>query len=215
MKENQGRCDYLTKEEIKKLLDSNVGEEGYHVISMAVNTGMRIGEICGLCWDRIDFERGQIEVSRSFSRTEIQERTKTNLIRYIGMNGPVRDMLTELKKRRGFSPFVFVKRNGLPFTADHFSQRFFAPALERAGVKKITFHVLRHTFASHFMMRKGEIYLLQKILGHTSIVMTQRYAHLNPEYLKEAAEIVSFDTLRPKVAPEVNQHFDLKSISAG
>ena len=54
------------------------------------------------------------------------------------------------------------------------------------------FHDLRHTFASHFMMNGGNIYDLQKILGHTSLEMTQRYAHLAPEHLVQAANIVSF-----------------------
>lgn len=47
-------------------------------------------------------------------------------------------------------------------------------------------HVLRHTFASHFVMRGGKILVLQKILGHTSLAMTMRYAHLAPEHLQDA-----------------------------
>lgn len=53
-------------------------------------------------------------------------------------------------------------------------------------------HDLRHTFASHFMMNGGDIYDLQKILGHSSLEMTQRYAHLAPEHLIQASNVVSF-----------------------
>ncbi|WP_049794592.1 tyrosine-type recombinase/integrase [Methylomonas methanica] len=49
-------------------------------------------------------------------------------------------------------------------------------------------HVLRHTFASHFMMNRGNILTLQKVLGHTSLEMTMRYAHLSPDYLQEVLE---------------------------
>ena len=65
--------------------------------------------------------------------------------------------------------------------------------LKRAEVQKtFRFHDLRHTFASHFMMNGGNIYDLQKILGHTSLEMTQRYAHLAPEHLVRASNVVSF-----------------------
>jgi integrase len=59
-------------------------------------------------------------------------------------------------------------------------------------VKIFRFHDLRHTFASHFMKNGGNIYDLQKILGHTSLEMTQRYAHLAPEHLVQASNVVSF-----------------------
>lgn len=54
-------------------------------------------------------------------------------------------------------------------------------------------HVLRHTFASHFVMRGGNILVLQKILGHASLTMTMRYAHLSPDHLQEAVELNPFD----------------------
>ncbi|NWO55704.1 tyrosine-type recombinase/integrase, partial [Chromohalobacter israelensis] len=50
-------------------------------------------------------------------------------------------------------------------------------------------HVLRHTFASHFMMNGGNLLALQKILGHQSVQMTMRYAHLSPDHLAEAVKL--------------------------
>lgn len=68
----------------------------------------------------------------------------------------------------------------------------FREATERIGLKlpagQMT-HVLRHTFASHFMMRGGNILVLQKILGHANLIMTMRYAHLAPEHLQEAVRL--------------------------
>jgi site-specific recombinase XerD len=66
---------------------------------------------------------------------------------------------------------------------------FFRGSLKRSGIKLPkgqSTHVLRHTFASHFMMNGGNILTLQKILGHSSVIMTMRYAHLSPDHLKEA-----------------------------
>jgi integrase len=68
----------------------------------------------------------------------------------------------------------------------------FRTAIDKTGITlpdgQMT-HVLRHTFASHFMMNGGNILVLQKILGHTTLTMTMRYAHLAPDHLKEAARL--------------------------
>jgi integrase len=64
----------------------------------------------------------------------------------------------------------------------------FKNACERAGISDLHFHDLRHTFASHWMMAGGDLYVLKSILGHKSIVMTQRYAHLSPEFKRAAVD---------------------------
>jgi len=65
----------------------------------------------------------------------------------------------------------------------------FRKAMQRAGIDtpagQLT-HILRHTFASHFMMNGGNILVLQRILGHTDIKVTMRYAHFTPDHLSEA-----------------------------
>lgn len=78
------------------------------------------------------------------------------------------------------------KKNGALFSPCYYA---FRSALERARIElpagQLT-HVLRHTFASHFMMNGGNILVLQRILGHTDIKMTMRYAHFAPNHLEEA-----------------------------
>ena len=75
----------------------------------------------------------------------------------------------------------------------HHLYRDFQRSQKRAGFSRlIRFHDLRHTFASHFMMNGGNIYDLQKILGHTTLEMTQLYAHMSPAHLAEAIQIVAF-----------------------
>ncbi|MCS2161041.1 tyrosine-type recombinase/integrase [Scandinavium sp. H11S7] len=80
------------------------------------------------------------------------------------------------------------KKNGLLFTPCYYA---FRNALQRAGIElpagQLT-HVLRHTFASHFMMNGGNILVLQRVLGHTDIKMTMRYAHFAPNHLEEAVK---------------------------
>jgi len=152
---------------------------------------MRRGELAGLKWDRVSFQRKQIEVTRSASRYGLQERTKTGRKRIIPMNDIVQSLLWPIwQKQKG--EFVFCKEDGSAIDAHHI-YRDFHIAQKRAGfTKTIRFHDLRHTFASHFMMKGGNLYDLQKILGHTTIKMTERYAHLSPAHLENAMQIISF-----------------------
>ena len=64
--------------------------------------------------------------------------------------------------------------------------------------KDVTFHTLRHTFASWYMMNGGDLYRLQKYLGHSTIKLTERYAHLSPDHLRDGAEFIG--------APKVRSH---------
>ena len=63
-------------------------------------------------------------------------------------------------------------------------------ACKRAGLRQITWHVLRHTFASHLVMRGATMSAVQELLGHASIVMTMRYAHLGPQVVRETVRLL-------------------------
>ena len=67
----------------------------------------------------------------------------------------------------------------------------FKAALKRAGIEDFRFHDLRHTFASHFVMRGGDLKALQEILGHKTLTMTMRYAHHCPESLRSSIEVLN------------------------
>lgn len=189
---HRGRLDYLTHQEVLQLLRGNSTERIYPLLLVALNTGMRIGEITGLCWDRVSFENETIEISRSMTRRGLKESTKTNLVRYVPMNHEVKSTLFELMRKQIGPKFVFTDSNGEHFNPDHFSKRHFAKALRKAGVREITFHVLRHTYASQYMMNGGNVFDLQKILGHTKVDMTMIYAHLSPQHLRKAVDTVRF-----------------------
>ena len=63
-------------------------------------------------------------------------------------------------------------------------------ACKRAGLRQIGWHVLRHTFASHLVMRKAPIKAVQELMGHSTITMTERYAHLSPDVRKDAVRLL-------------------------
>jgi len=135
----------------------------------------------------------------------LAERTKTrNSQRRIPISDVVREGLKFLKERGLHPEYVFCTTYGKPFDEGH-AYWYFRRAQENAGLTNhYRFHDLRHTFASHFVMNGGSLYDLQKLLGHARFEETQRYAHLSPEHLAKAVNIVSFGGTPPP-APSENQ----------
>jgi integrase len=186
LKENPLHETFWTKAEIDQFLWFNYTHPLYPFILIALNTGMRKGELGGLCWDRVDFSLNQISITRTRDENNLRETTKTNLKRVIPMNQIARATLLNLFNKRSDSPFVFINSNGKPIDIHHV-YRIFCILQKRAGMNRfIRFHDLRHTFASQFIMNKGSVFDLQKILGHTDIKMTMRYAHYSMDHLHNA-----------------------------
>jgi integrase len=151
---------------------------------------MSQGEVAGLCRSDINFETRLICVSRSFYGP-----TKNGETRFV----PILDPLLEpLQKWIASHPFDYVFPNaaGNLFTnSARIFDQIFHECLKESGLHPyydgkrwrpyITYHDLRHTFASHWVMRGGSLFKLQKILGHQTIEMTLRYAHLSPTAFQE------------------------------
>lgn len=166
------------------------GEDVFALYATAVFTGMRAGELAGLRWDDINFTTRLITVQRSFDGP-----TKAGDVRYV----PLLDaLLPVLRAWRLKTPgaVVFPNRDGrmLQPSARIFQEvlhrvlaRTGLPEQVRRGRERpyIVFHDLRHTFASAWVMKGGDLFKLQKVLGHKSIQMTMRYAHLTPSAYRE------------------------------
>ncbi|NCH87076.1 site-specific integrase [Cronobacter dublinensis] len=165
-KTEESEMAYLTNEQIDMLLEAchlSSAKDLEMIVKVCLATGARWGEAEKL-------KRSQITSGKV---TFIKTKGKRN--RTIPIDS---DLISKLPKKNGalFSPCYYAFRS----------------ALERAGIElpagQLT-HVLRHTFASHFMMNGGNILVLQKILGHTDIKMTMRYAHFAPDHLEEALKL--------------------------
>ncbi len=190
-------CYLRTDQEITRFLRAALAEgEGVHALyATAVYTGMRAGELAGLRWSDVDLDRRLITVQRSYEGP-----TKAGRIRH----APILDaLLPTLRAWRLLCPgnIVFPNEAG---EMQHPSARVFQEVFQRVmraakfddvdrrGKKRppLTFHGLRHTFASHWMMRGGDIFKLQRICGWQSFSMVQRYAHLSPEaYAQDYARL--------------------------
>lgn len=191
--EQQKDISFLSQEEVQKVLNANLAEAEYPVLVFALNSGLRIGEVAGICWDCVNFQTKQILVKRSLGRKEgLKNHTKNHRIRYIPMNDTIFEVMESAYKNNKSELYVFTRQSGKPLDPDHYSSRHFKTALKRAGLGPTRFHDIRHTFASHFMMNGGNIYDLKKLLGHQKIETTEIYAHLSPEHLRSASQIINF-----------------------
>ena len=175
LKENNKRLRYLVAEEIVKLLKHCKGHLKPIVI-IALNTGMRRGEILNLKWHDIDFKRGIIYLLH----------TKNNEKREIPINDAERAALIKVRKHPD-SPYIFCGNDGKPF---HDTRTSFFTALKKSGIINFRFHDLRHTFASQLVMSGVDINTVRELLGHKSLEMTLRYSHLSPDHKKRAVDIL-------------------------
>ncbi len=177
-----------SKEDIHHLLATAMTAdiELYDLYSTAIHTGMRLGELAGLQWEDVDLEKRLITVKHSFDGP-----TKSGDVRHVPILDPIHPVLLRRSHARR-SKLVFPNRTGVMHQP---SARVFQEAFQKivrksgisasAGGHRLVFHSLRHTFASHWMMAGGDIFKLQRILGHSALAMTQRYSHLAPDAFKE------------------------------
>lgn len=174
-KENNRRLRYLEKEEITKLLNNC---DGYlkAIVIVALNTGMRRGEILNLKWNDVDFKQDIIYLLD----------TKNNGRREIPMNIFVKTTFIKVKKHPE-SPYIFCNLVGNPLRD---IRKSFFTALKNADIINFRFHDLRHTFASQLVMSGVDLNTVRELMGHKSLAMTLRYSHLSSDHKKRAVDIL-------------------------
>ena len=181
---------FLTPDEEARILEACPPDVRPAVV-FAVNTGIRQGELVSLTWGQVDFQRKIITLTA--------DKTKTKQTRHVPMNTLALEALKALP--RGISPNAPV----FPIIAgrDHRDLvRRFKGAVERTKINEgvirsqcVTWHTLRHTFASRLVQGGVNLLTVQRLLGHTTLAMVQRYAHLADTHLKDAVDTLT-DNLR-------------------
>ena len=139
-------------------------------LDLALYTGMRRGEQYGLHWIDVDWERRLLTILRS----------KNGAIRHLPLNATALRALLELHSRNGHSDFVCSGAKS--------PRHWFEPTVKAAGLDDFTWHCLRHTFASRLVMAGVDIRTVAELLGHKTLAMTMRYAHLAPDHQRAAVE---------------------------
>ncbi|MGR4064129.1 MAG: tyrosine recombinase XerC [Vulcanimicrobiaceae bacterium] len=172
------------------------------LLSLAITTGMRQGEIFALWWEDVDLDAGRLSVKKTLTE-DLQGRLirsdpkTTKSRRIIHLPNLALHALRDLKSARDANAgFVFTSNDGGAFHRSNFTKRVFKPLLERAGLPDVTFHSLRHT-ANSLLIEAGEDPLaIAGSLGHADTrMMFERYGHL-------------FDHTARRVADTANRIFD-------
>jgi integrase len=185
LKSERPEFDFLDFNEAERLLAGAPGEWRTMILT-ALRTGMRHGELIGLRWEDVDLVAGRITVRQNVVDGKVGT-PKSGKPREIPLGVEVRTALKEQRHLRG--PFVFCGASGeLLGTVD--TRHPLWRACKKAGLRQIGWHALRHTFASHLVMRGASMKAVQELLGHSSIQMTMRYAHLAPEVVNETVRLL-------------------------
>jgi integrase len=139
-------------------------------MDLALNTGLRRGEQYGLRWQEVSLARRTLTIPRS----------KNGHARHVALNRASLTALGSLKERTGSSELVCGGYVG--------PGRWFGSAVKTAGLTAFTWHCLRHTFASRLVMSGVDLRTVQELMGHKTIGMTVRYAHLTPKHTLAAVQ---------------------------
>jgi integrase len=188
------RYRYLTLDEATLLLDElkKHGEDSHAVHDiclLSLHCGLRFGEIASLIWGDINFENNSIYIKPS--------NEKSNRGRTVYMTSHVKEPLQERLhlKETSMADLIFPNRNGSKRIE---MSHLFDKAVQTIGLNesststydKVVFHTLRHTCASWMVINGASLYQVQQLLGHSDYAMTTRYAHLAPDNIKAATNIL-------------------------
>jgi len=183
-KQDNRREKFLSKDEAKRLLEElkKRSVQLHDIAMLSLHTGARAGEIFSLTWGNIDIEHGTIALKD----------TKNKKNRTIFMTRPVKEMLSA-KKTEERNNLVFPSQKGKKIPQ---ISKSFARAVDKLGLNdgitdrcdRIVFHTLRHTFASWLVENGENLYTVKELLGHSTLQMTERYAHLGDNTLKKAIQ---------------------------
>nr|WP_289238243.1 tyrosine-type recombinase/integrase [Escherichia coli] len=161
---------FLSEEEIHHLLNALTGDDR-RVVVLCLNTGARWGEASNLKAENV------------ISNRVTFVKTKTGPARTVPISKEIAD-------------YILTRKSGKLFDTNYERVRDVLRKIKPDLPKGQALHVLRHTFATHFMINGGNIITLQRILGHTTIEQTMTYAHFAPDYLTDA---IRFNPMRGSV----------------
>ncbi len=200
-----GDIEVFSPEEVWALVRSAGSEQDAAIFLTAAFTGLRRGELIALRWRDVDFPGSVIRVRASFVNGVLSS-PKSGKVRSVPMAPDVAEALAKLGRREDFTSdddLVFVSPSGSYVDARALTRRYDS-ALKRAGLRKLRFHDLRHTFGTR-MIGKADIRRVQEWMGHADIQTTMKYLHYAPR--AEDARLVAeaFRLVDPSLPQDLSQ----------
>lgn len=190
--------EYLTREELERLFEAVdvgkiIGLRNRAILEFLYSTGLRISELVGLNRNQINLERGEFQVRGKGQKMRIvflSDRAKEWIADYLDAREDGFDpvFLNHRRARKKKEGAIEMKGEHRRLTAYTIQEMVRKTAFEAGIVKKVTPHVLRHSFATELLINGADIRSVQEMLGHASITTTQIYTHLTNKKLKEIHE---------------------------
>lgn len=189
-KRSQPKFDFFSFEEARHLVDG--ADEGLWrtMILVGLRTGLRFGELRGLTWSDVLVPQKRLVVRGNVTRERLGT-PKNGKTREIPLSPEALAALRAWHKSSP-GPYVFSREPGKWLPKGECKWPLYR-ACKKAGLRRVGWHVLRHTFASHLVMRGTPLKAVQELLGHASIEMTMRYAHLSPNVGRDAVAALDAD----------------------
>lgn len=181
---------YWNMDSIHAFLESEKESHHYPLWLLLLNTGLRIGEAIAIHRDQVDTTTDILTVNKTWCQATytIRLATKGRKIRHVGLNKAVQETLYPILR----DGLIFTKPDGNPLSIDHLAKHVLPGACKKAGVNSIGLHGFRHSFSANYLMQGGNLWDLQKILGHSSIKTTEEhYAHFSKEHIAKRAQVLS------------------------
>ena len=196
--EDNRRLRFLAHEEADRLLEALASHspQVHDMALLALNCGLRAGEIFALTWGDVDLDRGVITI-RGTNR-KAGTKTKSGKTRAAIMTDAVKAMLTG-RERGENSELVFPSERGgkIVQVSDSFDRTVAHLGLNEGITddrNRVVFHTLRHTFASWLVESGVDLYTVKELMGHGTLAMTERYSHLDPDTLQRAVKTMETHT---------------------
>ncbi len=186
LKKTPAEVDFFSFEEADRLLAA-ADTDWHPMILVGLRTGLRRGELMALRWDDVDLTAGRITVRRN-AVNGIIGTPKNNRTRELPLSDEAAASLRSVPSRfRG--GLVFCTPTGRLFTPSEVWTGLHR-ATRKAGLRTTGWHTLRHSFASHLVMRGVPLRAVQELMGHATIDMTMRYSHLSPNVGRDAVRLL-------------------------
>jgi integrase len=185
LKVPQQKFDFFTFDEAAALMKS-----APPMVVVALRTGLRLGELLALKWSDVSLERKQVTVSRSvwWDKGKPHEAgTKSGKVRTVPLTADALAALAGLRPESARKGYVFTDEHGGQLTKGESKWPLWR-ACEAAELRRVGWHVCRHSFCSHLAMKGVPLPAIQQLAGHATITMTMRYAHLAPDHLRSAID---------------------------
>lgn len=179
---DNSKVRYLSKDEEARLRENlqTCNTDFLEVIVLlALNTGMRKGELLSLEWNHINFDNKILTVDF--------QNAKSGNTRHLPLNTQAFNTLQGWQQKTNGIGFVFKDKNNAPLKD---FPHIWGALLNEAKITNFRFHDLRHHFASKLVMASVDLNTVRELLGHSDLKMTLRYAHLAPEHKAAAVNLI-------------------------